>query len=32
MLPAIDFDGPWKEALDVYLPDILAFFFPDATS
>lgn len=30
MLPPIDFDGPWKEALDVYLPDILAFFFPDA--
>lgn len=30
MLPAIDFDGPWKEALDAYLPDILAFFFPEA--
>ncbi len=30
MLPAIDFDGPWKEFLDAYLPDIMAFFFPDA--
>lgn len=30
MLPASDFDGPWKEALDVYFPDILAFFFPQA--
>lgn len=30
MLPANAFDGPWKEALDTYLPDILAFFFPDA--
>lgn len=29
MLPN-DFDGPWKEVLDVYLEDILAFFFPDA--
>jgi hypothetical protein len=32
MLPASDFDGPWKEALDVYLPDILTFFFPDASA
>ena len=23
-----DFDSPWKEALDVYLPAFLAFFFP----
>lgn len=30
MLPAIDFDGPWKEFLDTYLPDIMTFFFPDA--
>jgi hypothetical protein len=30
MLPVSDFDGPWKEVLDVYLPDVLAFFFPDA--
>ncbi len=28
MLPVSDFDGPWKEALDAYLPDIVAFFFP----
>lgn len=28
MLPVSDFDGPWKEALDLYLPDIVAFFFP----
>src|SRR5262245_27536259 len=25
MLPPIDFDGPWKEALDTYLREILAF-------
>lgn len=25
-----DYDGPWKEALEVYLPDIVAFFFPEA--
>jgi hypothetical protein len=30
MLPAIDFDSPWKEFLDAYLPDIMAFFFRDA--
>ncbi|MFN8511406.1 MAG: hypothetical protein U0232_30830 [Thermomicrobiales bacterium] len=30
MLPAIDFDGPWKEFLDDYLPEIMAFCFPDA--
>jgi hypothetical protein len=30
MLPAIDFDGPWKEFLDDYLPEIMAFFFPGA--
>jgi hypothetical protein len=30
MLPAIDFDGPWKEFLDAYLPEIMAFFFRDA--
>ena len=28
MLPVSDYDGPWKEALDLYLPDIVAFFFP----
>jgi hypothetical protein len=25
--PPNDFDGPWKEALDTYLPEILAFLF-----
>src|SRR5215470_14342127 len=25
-----DFDSPWKEALDVYFPAFLAFFFPEA--
>ena len=29
-LPTIDFDGPWKSALDTYLADFLAFFFPQA--
>jgi hypothetical protein len=24
-----DFDGPWKEALQEYLPEFIAFFFPD---
>lgn len=28
--PESDFDGPWKEALDRYLEDALAFFFPVA--
>ena len=27
--PPNDFDGPWKEALDTYLPEILAFLFPE---
>lgn len=31
-MPPSDFDGPWKEALDVYLPEILAFLFPDASA
>ena len=30
VLPPIDFDGPWKEALDLYLEEALAFFFPAA--
>jgi hypothetical protein len=30
ILPDNDFDGPWKEVLDLYLEDALAFFFPDA--
>jgi hypothetical protein len=25
-----DYDSPWKEALDVYFPEFMAFFFPDA--
>jgi hypothetical protein len=25
-----DYDGPWKEMLDGYFPDFMAFFFPDA--
>jgi len=29
-LPTIDFDGPWKSALETYLADFLAFFFPEA--
>ena len=29
-LPTIDFDGPWKSALESYLADFLAFFFPQA--
>lgn len=30
VLPPIDFDGPWKDALDLYLEEALAFFFADA--
>ena len=30
MTPALDLDGPWKEALDLYLRDVFAFFFPQA--
>lgn len=30
MLPVSDFDGPWKEVLDVYLAEVFAFFFPAA--
>lgn len=29
-IPDNDFDGPWKEVLDLYLEDALAFFFSDA--
>ena len=25
-----DYDSPWKEALEVFFPDFMAFFFPDA--
>lgn len=28
MTPPDDYDGPWKEALEAYLPEIIAFFFP----
>ena len=24
-----DYDGPWKEALEAYLPEIIAFFFSE---
>ena len=27
---ADDYDGPWKEALEAYLPETLAFLFPEA--
>ena len=27
-MPSIDFDGPWKEALETFLPEFLALFFP----
>ncbi len=29
-IPATDFDSPWKEALEQYLPDCLALFLPQA--
>ena len=25
-----DYDSPWKDILDVYFPEFMAFFFPDA--
>jgi hypothetical protein len=25
-----EYDSPWKEALDAYFPEFMAFFFPDA--
>ena len=25
-----DYDSPWKEMLDAYFPDFMAFFFPEA--
>lgn len=28
VLPDSDFDGPWKELLDLHLPEVLAFLFP----
>lgn len=27
--PQTDFDSPWKEILETYFPEFLAFFFPD---
>ena len=27
-MPPADYDSPWKEALEQYFPDFLAFFFP----
>jgi predicted transposase YdaD len=27
--PRPDLDSPWKEALEIFLPDFLAFFFPN---
>ncbi len=30
MMPRTDYDGAWKEALEVYFPQFMAFFFPDA--
>jgi hypothetical protein len=28
--PADDYDSPWKDALEVYITECLAFFFPRA--
>ena len=28
--PTANYDSPWKEALEHFFPDFLAFFFPDA--
>ncbi|HET8702016.1 MAG TPA: hypothetical protein VFL97_10170 [Nitrococcus sp.] len=25
-----DYDSPWKEAIEIMLPDFMAFYFPDA--
>ena len=27
--PPSDYDSPWKEALESYFPQFMAFFFPD---
>ena len=27
-----DYDSPWKEMLDAYFPDFMAFFFPEAAN
>ncbi|MBD1940746.1 Rpn family recombination-promoting nuclease/putative transposase [Coleofasciculus sp. FACHB-712] len=28
--PQADYDSPWKEALEIYFTDFMAFFFPQA--
>jgi hypothetical protein len=28
-VPTSDYDHPWKDALEEYMPDFLALFFPD---
>ncbi|ACK68406.1 conserved hypothetical protein (plasmid) [Rippkaea orientalis PCC 8801] len=28
--PSTSFDSPWKDIVEAYLPDFMAFFFPDA--
>jgi len=30
--PTDDFDSPWKDILDGWFPDFMAFFFPDAAA
>ena len=27
--PSTSFDSPWKDIVEAYLPDFIAFFFPD---
>ncbi len=27
--PSTSFDSPWKEVVETYLPEFIAFFFPD---
>jgi hypothetical protein len=28
--PPTDYDSPWKEVLERFFPEFMAFFFPDA--
>ena len=28
--PADKYDSPWKEAIEHYFPEFMAFYFPDA--
>ena len=30
--PSTSFDSPWKDVVETYLPEFIAFFFPDAYS